>query len=158
VEPVPSQTAAPTLPPPPPPSPQQPTTGTVPGSGPVAGQLTNGWRLVTGVGWAFVLVAYAAVWKTSYELGLSTWWLGPFGDPQPVFVTMLPFVAPLVMVLLTLNNSRWLPWAGLGAAAVLAVIAVFDLSRVPRLAIVELAIAGAGALIAVAGFAGRYRA
>ena len=41
---------------------------------------------------------------------------------------------------------------------ILAIIAVFDLSRVPRLAIVELAIAGAGALIAVAGFSGRYRA
>ena len=80
---------------------------------PVAGQLTNGWRLFTGIGWALVIVAYAAVWKTSYELGLSTWWLGPFGDPQPAFVTMLPFVAPLVMVLLALNNSRWLPWAGL---------------------------------------------
>ena len=105
-----------------------------------------------------MIVAYAAVWKTSYELGLTTWWLGPFGDPQPAFVTMLPFVPPLAMVLLALNNSRWLPWAGLAAAVVLAVIAVFDLSRVPRLAIVELAIAAAGALLAVAGFAGRYRA
>jgi hypothetical protein len=154
VEPVPSPTAAPTLPPPPPPSPPQQSTAPTP----VAGQLTNGWRLFTGIGWAFVIVAYAAVWKTSYELGLSTWWLGPFGDPQPAFVTMLPFVAPLAMVLLALNNSRWLPWAGLGAAAILAIIAVFDLSRVPRLAIVELAIAGAGALIAIAGFSGRYRA
>jgi hypothetical protein len=153
VEPVPSQTAAPVLPPPPPPSLPRHVAGAVP----VAGQLTNGWRLVTGIFWAFVIVAYAAVWKTSYELGLSTWWLGPFGDPQPAFVTMLPFVAPLVMVLLTLNNSRWLPWAGLGAAMILAVIAAFDVARVPRLAIVELAIAGAGALIAVAGFAGRYR-
>jgi hypothetical protein len=128
------------------------------GPRPVAGQLTNGWRLVTGLGWAFVIVAYAAVWKTSYELGLSTWWLGPFGDPRPAFVTMLPFVAPLVMVLLALNNSRWLPWAGLAAAAILALIALFDLSRVPRLALIELAIAAAGAMLAVAGFAGRYRA
>jgi hypothetical protein len=151
---VPSAMAAPALPPPPPPSP--PPEQVV--GARVAGQLTNGWRLVTGIGWAFVIVAYAAVWKTSYELGLTTWWLGPFGDPQPAFVTMLPFVAPLAMVLLTINNSRWLPWAGLAAAVVLAVIAVLDLSRVPRLAIVELAIAGAGALLAVAGFAGRYRA
>jgi hypothetical protein len=155
VEPVPSQTTAPALPPPPPP--REPVAAPV-GATAVAGQLTNRWRLVTGIGWAFVIVAFAAVWKTSYELGLSTWWLGPFGDPQPPFVTMLPFVAPLVMVLLTVNNSRWLPWAGLAAAVVLAIIAVFDLSRVPRLAVVELAIAGAGALLAVAGFAGRYRA
>jgi hypothetical protein len=108
--------------------------------------------------WALVIVAYVAVWKTSRELGLSTWWLGPFGDPQPAFVTMLPFVAPLVMVLLAVNNSRWLPWAGLGAGAVLVLIAVVDFGTVPRLAIVELAIAAAGVLISVAGLAGRYRA
>jgi hypothetical protein len=125
---------------------------------PVAGQLTNGWRFVTGLTWALVIVAYVAVWKTSRELGLSTWWLGPFGDPQTPFVTMLPFIPPLVMVLLAVNNSRWLPRAGLGAAAVLAVIAVLDLGKVPRLALVELAIAGAGALISVASTAGRYRA
>lgn len=125
---------------------------------PVAGQLTNGWRFVTGLTWGLVIVAYVAVWKTSRELGLSTWWLGPFGDPQTPFVTMLPFIPPLVMVLLAVNNSRWLPRAGLGAAAVLAVIAVLDLGKVPRLALVELAIAGAGALISVASTAGRYRA
>ncbi len=124
---------------------------------PVAGQMTNGWRIVTGLVWALVIVAYVAVWKTSRELGLSTWWLGPFGDPQPAFVTMLPFVPPLVMVLLAVNNSRWLPWAGLGAAAMLAVIAVVDIGSVPRLGFVELAIAAAGGSIAVAGFAGRYR-
>jgi hypothetical protein len=124
---------------------------------PSPGQLTNGWRFVTGLGWALVIVAYAAVWKTSAELGLNTWWLGPFGDPQPLFVTMLPFIPPLVMVLLTVNNSRWLPWAGLGTAVVLAVIAAFDVPKVPRLGVVELAIAAAGALLAVAGFAGRYR-
>jgi hypothetical protein len=122
-----------------------------------AGQLTNGWRLVTGLAWALVIVAYVAVWKTSRELGLSTWWLGPFGDPRPVFVTMLPFVAPLVMLLLVVNNSRLLPWAGLAAAAGLALIPLFDLFTVPGLALVEVAIAVAAALISAAGFAGRYR-
>ena len=141
--------------PPPPPAPRQAPRHVA--EPPQVGQLTSGWRIVTGLTWALVIVAYVAVWKTSRELGLSTWWLGPFGDPQPAFVTMLPFVAPLVMVLLAVNNSRWLPWAGFGAAAVLALVAVFDIAKVPRLAIVELAIAAAGALIAAAGFAGRYR-
>jgi hypothetical protein len=124
---------------------------------PVAGQLTNGWRLVTGLTWALVIVAYVAVWKTSREVGLSAWWLGPLGDPQPAFVTMLPFVPPLVMLLLVVNNSRLVPWAGLAAAAVLAAIGAFDVADVPRLAVVELAIAAAGALISVACLAGRYR-
>ena len=82
--------------------------------------------------WALVIVAFAAVWKTSRELGLTTWWLGPFGEPQPAFVTMLPFVAPLVMVVLALNNVRRLPWVGLAAAAVArASSASFDLARRP---------------------------
>jgi len=157
MEPVTSGVAPPS-PPPLPPPPRVPSEAPrLARPTPVAGQLTNGWRLVTGLVWALVIVAYVAVWKTSRELGLSTWWLGPFGDPQPAFVTMLPFVAPLVMLLLVVNNSRWLPWAGLGAAAVLASIAVFDFAKVPRLAIVELAIAAGGALVAVAGFGGRFR-
>ena len=131
----------------------------VAGSPPQAGQLTNGWRFVTGLGWAFVIVAYTAVWKTSSELGLNTWWLGPLGDPQPAFVTMLPFVAPLVMVLLTVNNSRLASVARPRLPPPCSpAIAGFDLVKVPRLALVELAIAAAGALLAVAGFAGRYRA
>ena len=50
-----------------------------------------------------------------------------------------------------------MPWIGLAAAAVTARVRLFDLGEVPRLAAVELAIAGAGALAAVAGFGGRYR-
>jgi hypothetical protein len=153
MEPVRTRTADMPPPPPPPAVPPPPQRRFVP----AAGQLTNGWRLVTGLVWAFVIVAYIAVWKTSRELGLSTWWLGPFGDPRPVFVTMLPFAAPLVMLLLVVNNSRVLPWAGFAATAVLVLVAVPDLFIVPGLALVELAIATAAALISAAGFAGRYR-
>jgi hypothetical protein len=109
------------------------------------------------VTWGLVFVAFTAVWKVSRELGLSTWWLGPVGEPQPVFVLLLPFVAPSAMVLATLNNTRRLPWAGLLASAVTAAIGVGDLDRVVRLGIVELAIAGAGAAVSVASFSGLYR-
>jgi hypothetical protein len=157
VEPVRTGTAAvpppPPLPPPPPAAPARPSRRYVPTSG----QLTNGWRFVSGVVWAFVIVAYVAVWKTSRELGLSTWWLGPFGDPRPAFITMLPFVAPVVMLLLVVNNSRLVPWFGLVAAAGMVLIGLFDLATVPGLAVVELAIAAAAASISAAGFAGPYR-
>jgi hypothetical protein len=115
------------------------------------------WRVATIVTWVLVFVAWSGVWKASRELGVATWWLGPDGDPQPIVVTLLPFVAPLAMVLLALNNIRWLPWYGLAAAAASAVIAIVDLSYVHRLGIVELVIAGAGAAVAVAGFGGMYR-
>jgi hypothetical protein len=154
-------TGEPPPPPPPPPLPPPPaaleTAEASPALSPQPGQLAGGWRAVTAVVWALVFVAFIAVWKTSRELGLSTWWLGPLGDPRPWFVIVLPFLPPVAMVLLVANNSRWLPWAGLGSAAWLAIVAVFDVGRVPRLALVELALAAAGALVAVAGLAGRYR-
>ena len=43
---------------------------------PRAGELTAGWRLVTGLSWMLVVVGLGCVWKTSDQLGLSTWWLG----------------------------------------------------------------------------------
>jgi hypothetical protein len=119
--------------------------------------LTGGWRLVTAVTWGLVFITFAAVWKVSRELGLSTWWLGPIGEPQPVFVLLLPFVAPVAMVVATLNQTRWLPIAGLVASAVTAAVGLGDLDRVLRLAIVELAIAGAAAAVSIASFAGLYR-
>lgn len=124
---------------------------------PQPGQLTTGWRAVTALVWALAFVAFIAVWKTSRELGLSTWWLGPLGAPRPWYVTMLPFLPPVAMVLLVAENSRRLPWAGLAGAASLALVGVFDLSRVARLGVVELAVAAATALVAVVGLAGRYR-
>jgi hypothetical protein len=119
--------------------------------------LTGGWRIVTAVTWGLVFIAFAAVWKVSRELGLSTWWLGPIGEPQPVFVLLLPFVAPVAMVVATLNQTRWLPIAGLVASAVTAAVGLGDLDRVLRLAIVELAMAGAAAAVSIASFAGLYR-
>jgi hypothetical protein len=124
---------------------------------PRPGQLTRGWRIVTGATWGLVFVAFTAVWKVSRELGLSTWWLGPIGEPRPIFVLLLPFVAPAVMVLATLNNIRRLPWLGLAASAVTAAIGIGDVSRYTRLGMLEVVIGGAAAAVSVASFGGLYR-
>ena len=77
---------------------------------------------------------------------------------------MLPFIAPLVMVLLDVNNSRLV---AVGSASrppsCSPSIAAFDLPKVPRLGIVELAIAAAARWSSLArrplpALAGRYRA
>ena len=73
VEPVTSPAAPvapPPLPPPAPPPPSGPSASDVRRTpvGPVAGQLTNGWRFVTGFAWALVIVAYAAVFGVSESL------------------------------------------------------------------------------------------
>jgi hypothetical protein len=148
----------------PPPSSPPPAAASASAVGPLGrrtsprpGQLTPGWRIATGVTWGLVFVAFSAVWKVSRELGLSTWWLGPVGEPQPIFVLLLPFVAPGLMVLATLNNSRRLPWAGLVASAITVAIGIGDVNRVTRLGIVEIAIGCAAAAVSLASFAGLYR-
>jgi hypothetical protein len=108
--------------------------------------------------WVGVFVAYLSVWKASVELGLATWWLGPRGNPQPLIVRLVPFLVAAVFGILASYNVRRLPVIGLVGAAVLAAIAVPDLSRSTGLATVEFAIAGAVALVSAASFTGMYRA
>lgn len=108
--------------------------------------------------WIGVLAGLAGVWNASVQLGLSTWWLGPRGEPQPRWVQLSPFVAPLLMLLATINQLRWLSWIGLAAAASLAGFAIGDIDRVPGLALAEFVIAGAAAAVSIASLTGTYRA
>ena len=54
--------------------------------------------------------------------------------------------------------TRRLPWYGIAGAVVAAGIAAGDLSREPRYAAIEFALAGAGLAISLASFAGLLRA
>ena len=47
--------------------------------------------------WAAAFFAYAAVWKTSEELGIGTWWLGARSSPTPVIVRIIPFTALMLI-------------------------------------------------------------
>lgn len=128
------------------------------GGAPRPGQLTPGWRLTVIAAWVLATLGWMAAWKSSRELGLSTWWLGPSSDPRPFFLMLLPFVPVVAMIVLAVQNVRHLAWWGLAASAVGAAIAAGDLGRVVRLGIVEMAIAVATAAVSVASLAGRYRA
>ena len=125
---------------------------------PRAGELTLGWRIGTALTWLSVVLAMAAVWNASVQLGLSTWWLGPRGDPRPRVIQLTPFVAPALMLLGTINNLRWLAWYGLAAAGAVAAVGFGDLDRVGSIAATELVIAAAAALISLASLTGTYRA
>jgi len=124
---------------------------------PRTGELTPGWRLVSSVTWIAVAVAFGSVWKTSDQLGLSTWWLGPRAEPQPLVVQILPFVPAALMVLAAINNIRRLPWLGLGASALVLAVGVADLGRVAGIAAVELVVAAAAIVVTVASFTGMLR-
>jgi hypothetical protein len=124
---------------------------------PRPGQLSTPWRAMVVAAWVGVFVAYMAVWKASEELGLATWWLGARSDPQPILIRLVPFIVTAVFGILASYNVRRLPLIGLVGAAILAVIAVPDLSRSTGLAIIEFTIAGAIALVSAASFTGTYR-
>lgn len=124
---------------------------------PRAGELTPRWRLAQAVTWIGVAVAIGSIWKTTDQLGMSTWWLGPRGEPRPAAVQVLPFVPALVMILLAINHVRHLAWWSLGASALVVAVGVVDLGYKPAIGMLEIAVGAAAALVSVASFAGSYR-
>jgi hypothetical protein len=148
----------------PPPDADQPTAApavpepaVIPTRPPRAGELSAGWRVVTVVCWIGVVASFAATWNTSERLGLSTWWLGPRGEPMPVFVRLLPFVVPTLMILAVSANVRWLWRWGVAASIATAAIGFGDVGGFSGLAGVELAVAGAALAVSVASSTGTYR-
>ena len=127
-----------------------------PGRAPRAGELTNGW-IITVVTWIGVGLAFATVWNVSVQLGLSTWWLGPRGEPQPRLIQLTPFFGPMLMIIGTINQVRWLGWLGLLASAVLAGFGVVDIRRIGALGVLELLIAVVAAAVSIASLTGTYR-
>lgn len=125
---------------------------------PRPGELTLGWRVVTALTWIAVVLALAGVWNASSQLGLSTWWLGPRGEPQPRLLRLVPFVPSLLMVLGTINNVRWLGRFGIAAALAVGAVGVADLDRVTSIAVTELLIAAAAGAVSIASLTGTYRA
>ena len=159
-------TAVETLPPPSPdadvpavaPVPPVPPPPVRPHHVPRAGDLTTGWRILTGIGWTGIVLVLAATWNVSRQLGLPTWWLGPVDDPRPPYVLLLPFIAPAIMITLVGNRVRYVPWIGVLGAAATAAVGLGDLGRVRGLGVVELIAAGAALLVSIASFSGMYRA
>ncbi len=110
--------------------------------------------MVLVAGWVGVILGFAAVWKSSWTLGFSTWWLGPQASPRFFGLLMLPFIPPIAMVVLALANVRYTAFAGIVAAICMALIGWGDIGRQDKFAAVELALAGAGFLVSVASLAG----
>ena len=122
-----------------------------------AGQLTVAWgRFLLGT-WLFAVASFIAIWVSSRNTGLSTWWLGPETEPRFIVINLLPFVAPVAVCLTCQLALRRLPWIGIGAALVTAAIAAGDISRVPGYAVAEFAVAAGGLLSSLACFAGVLR-
>jgi hypothetical protein len=121
------------------------------------GDLTATWRFIFLAAWVGVLLGFASVWKSSRTLGLSTWWLGAPAEPRFLLIQLLPFVAPVALIIAASKRVRFLPvWGTLGGLVMLG-IAAGDISRFSGLATIQLVLAGAGLLVSEASFAGMMR-
>jgi hypothetical protein len=118
------------------------------------GELVSTWRLAVVFAWALVVFAYSAVWKVSVELGIGTWWLGARSSPQPLVVRVLPFVLAIALGLVSSYRIRRVPLFNVVGAVLMAAIAVPDFSRSVGLAVIELVVAAAMMLVAIASFSG----
>jgi hypothetical protein len=123
-----------------------------------AGNLTTNWSTAFWLGWALVAAGFAAVWYSSRITGMATWWLGPETAPRLILVSLVPFVAPIGLAVLTLTHRRWLPFWGILGAAVTALVAVGDIGGPARYFAIEFALAAGGLLVSVASVAGLVRA
>lgn len=147
------------IPPPPPPAPVGASQFTFAPRPPRrAGQLTSGWNRFLLLTWLFVVASFIAIWVSSRNTGLSTWWLGPETAPRFILFNLLPFVAPAAVSLMCQLALRWLPWIGMAGALATAAIAAGDISRVPGYAVAEFTVAGGALLASLACFAGVLRA
>ena len=91
------------------------------------GDLVGSWRIAIVATWALVVFVYSAVWKTSVEIGIGTWWLGARSDPQPVVVRLVPFAVAIGFGMVSSVGRKRLPIITVVGAFVLA------LHRVARL-------------------------
>lgn len=107
--------------------------------------------------WTIAFFAFAAVWKTSDEIGIATWWIGPRGDPRPVFVRVIPFALALLVALSAVYNLRRSAVISTVASIAVAGIAANDISRSGGLAAIEFAIAASLLLVSVGALAGSVR-
>ena len=88
------------------------------------GELTPSWRIALILTWIAVFLGWMAVWKASEEIGIGTWWLGPRSTPQPLIVTLVPFIVTALFGVLASYNLRRLPAIGAIGAIALAAIAL----------------------------------
>ncbi|MGK0331094.1 MAG: hypothetical protein ACI89G_001162 [Minisyncoccia bacterium] len=114
--------------------------------------------MLLGAAWAASFFAFAAVWKTSQDIGIGTWWLGARAQPQSVMIKIIPFVLIIAVGLAAIYNLRRVALVSLAGSVGVALIAVFDISRSGGLAAIEFAIAASLATVSVGALTGTYRA
>jgi hypothetical protein len=113
------------------------------------GQIDKPWRWILQAGWILIVITMFAVGGGSQQIGKPTWWL------DIVALIVVPFVLPVLAVVMAVRNAPRALVIGWLAAVSLAVTAVFDIRPSPGAALVEGGLALAGLLVTTSALAGR---
>lgn len=146
--------AAPSPPPPPPPPPSAasaPSAEAIQFAGAPAVHrrtLTTGWRWVLACGWGTVMAGIGVVANTGFILGDPPFWTGNG-------LAVLPFLAPVVVLIALAADWRYEIVLSFAAVAVTAVIGLIDLAHATPMGIGELIFAFVALLVTVSALAGR---
>ena len=119
--------------------------------------LERAWVLIVIISWMLVTAALAAAAVTGRNIGKPTWWLGTASDPAWPLLWVVPFLAPIAVIVCAIVAGKWAPFAGVGASLYLGAVATLDLERTPAVALIQVVVAGAALLVSVASLAGRTR-
>ncbi len=115
-------------------------------------------RLAHLLVWAGIALGLGLVVRSSITTGLGTWWIGPAGHQHHMLIIALPFALPILMLVLVLGWSPYVPWVGMLAALALGALALIDRDYVRGYAAIEAGLAAGGLLISVLSLFGRYQA
>ena len=83
-----------------------PETDTRPASPPMPGQLIRPYRVIVVVYWVAIISALGIVATASEVVGRQVWWIGDdYG--RAFYLTIVPALAPLVTIIASVYNRRW---------------------------------------------------
>ena len=119
--------------------------------------LEKTWVVIVVVSWLLVTAALAAAAVTGRNIGKPTWWLGTPSDPAWPLLWVVPFVAPIAVIVCAIVAGRWAPFAGVCASLYLGAVATLDLENTPAVALIQVVVACSALLVSIASLAGRNR-
>lgn len=112
------------------------------------------WAGVLGVGWIALGVALVVVGATSRQIGKPVWWLGDAAGAGPSVLWLVPLMGPAAAIWASRRTPWWALATSIAASAATVAVALVDLERSPGAGVMQLVLAGAGALLTVAASAG----
>lgn len=96
--------------------------------------MSEGWRTVSLLTWVGVFAALLCVAVSSRTIGRPIWWLGPSGDPAPIYFLAVPIVVTVAPIIVTMRRPHHIVRTSFVCAIALFLTALPDFSDSPGIA------------------------